>query len=202
MRHTAEAMNDAIKRKAGGLPPGWPPEVDPAQAREEYLKAIPRFGQDFLPHLLDKDLLLYRTDAIRRFIISDHPVTLNNTLNPGDGIRGTLGLAVPGIEIYLPISSELTLAYLCPSIGEMHDELARRLKLLGGFVNEYAFYFIQARDTGKALMLEPENVRFQNSLQILNAERFLISSISNFKDAVEIIKEHPEAKYGRRIRVM
>jgi threonine dehydrogenase-like Zn-dependent dehydrogenase len=41
---------------------------------------------------------------------------LANNFNPGDDIRGTLGFAVEGIEVYLPISHELTLGCLCPTI--------------------------------------------------------------------------------------
>ncbi len=103
------------------MPPGWRPDASPDRDRKEYLQSIPQFTRDFLPHLLDKDLLLYRTDPSRPFCISDHPVTLNNTFNTGDGLRGTLGLGVHGIEIYLPISDELTLAYMCSSIGEQYD---------------------------------------------------------------------------------
>jgi hypothetical protein len=202
MRHAVETSLRAIIDKAGALPAGWPPEVDPVQARENYLNVISPFVQEFIPYLLDKDLLLFSTDSSCPFIVSDHPVTLNNTLNPGDGIRGTLGFGAPGIEICLPISSELTLAYLCPSIGERNVRLADQLKMLGGFIREDIFYFLQSRDTGMALRLSPENVRFQNSLQIVEAERFLFSSISNFEDAVSNISENSDARHGRRVVVM
>jgi hypothetical protein len=202
MRNTAEATVTALKARFGGVPPGWPEDVDSEQAREEYLAAIPRFGHQFLPHLLDKDLLLYRTDSTHPFCISDHPVAMNNTVNRGDGIRGTLGLAVPGIEVYLPIGSDLTLAFISPTVGEMYEEISLQLKLRGGFVSEDAYYYLQSRDTGNALKLGYENVRFQNSLQVLNAERFVISSLDDFEDAARIIVKHPEAKHVQRLKVM
>jgi len=202
MRHTAEATIEALKKKVGEKAlPSWL-QVDAEHARKEYLAAIPKFSEDFLPHLLDKELILFRTDSACPFIISDHPVALNNTMNRGEGIRGTLGLAVPGIEIYLPISSELTLAFMCPSIGEAHETIARQLKLIGGFVSEGSMYYLQARDMGRAYRLKPENVRFQNSLQVVNAERFLISSISNFTDAMAMIHERPERRRGPRMKVV
>ena len=202
MRHMEQTMVNAVTERFGQMPEGWRPDVQPEVAREEYLHSIPTFTRDFLPHLLDKDLLLFRTGTDHPFCISDHPVALNNTNNPGDGIRGTLGLAVRGIEIYLPISSEVTLAYICPSVGEQYEKFSSQLKLLGGFVNEDAYYYLQSRDTGNALRMGAENVRFQNSLQILHAERFLISSVNAFEDALDIVETHPEARFGHRVKVM
>jgi hypothetical protein len=51
--------------------------------------------------------------------------------------RGALGLAVPGIEVYLPISKDLILAHMCPSIAVAYSGLkedARRM----GFTHAYA----------------------------------------------------------------
>jgi hypothetical protein len=200
--HAQQATVEALREKVGeaALPP-WILDFDRVQGRRDYLAIIPEFARDFIPHLLDKNLLLFRADPTFPFIIGDNPVAMNNGMNKGDGIRGTLGFAVPGIEIYLPISSELTLAFLCPSIGETFEILARKLKLIGGFINENVFYFLQARNTGKALKLKRESVQFQNSLQTFFAERFLISSISNFTDARAIIRERPELQTGPRMRV-
>lgn len=200
--HAQQATIEALRAKVGEAAlPRWILDFDRVRARRDYLAVIPGFARDFVPHLLDKNLLLFRADPTSPFIIGDNPVAMNNGMNKGDGIRGTLGLAVHGIEIYLPISSELTLAFLCPSIGESYEILARELKLIGGFINEDVFYFLQARDTGKALKLRREGVQFQNSLQTFFAERFLISSVSNFADAREIIRERPELQTGPRIRV-
>lgn len=199
MRHMAEGLATAIAKKAGTMPPGWDEELANQEwLREEYLRVIPQFTGDFLPHLLDKDLLLFRTDAGLPFCISDNPVALNNTINTGDGIRGTLGLAVRGIEIYLPISSELTLAYICRSVGERYETIRDELWRLGGFISEDAHNYLQARDIGKALKLGPENVRFQNSLQARNAERFVISPVNEFADAADMIANHPDARVGPR----
>lgn len=173
-------------------------ELSEERLREEYLRFIPQFTGDFLPYLLNKDLLLFKTPRNVPFCISDHPVALNNTLNPGDGIRGTLGLDVAGIEIYLPISSELTLAYMCPSIGEHNEEIRDRLWHLGGFISESSHSYLRARDTGKPMLLIPDNVRFQNSLQARNAERFVISAANEFADVADLVEHDPDARFGPR----
>ena len=197
-RHIAQTMIQKIAEVRGGMSPAMKAEFSEERIREEYLRRIPEFTGDFLPHLLNKDLLLFKTQCTVPFCISDNPVALNNTFNRGNGIRGTLGLAVPGIEIYLPISSELTLAYVCPSVGKKNEEIRDRLWRLGGFISEDSYAFLQARDTGKPMLLKPENVRFQNSLQAWNAERFVISSVNKFADVADMVENDPDARLGPR----
>jgi hypothetical protein len=84
-----------------------------AQLHDSSLADIRDLTLELYPHVLDKSWLLLEADGCGPFWISDNPVVMYNTLNPGDGIRGTLGLRVNGIEIYLPISSRLTLGFLC-----------------------------------------------------------------------------------------
>ena len=180
-------------------PSEWGEELTTEQQREAYLRVIPGFLRDFLPHLLNKDLLLFKTDSRVPFCISDNPVALNNTVNDGDGIWGTLGLAAQGIEIYLPISKNLTLAYICPSVGMAYELEKSKLYRMGAFIDEDAFYYLQARDTGRAIVLNPENVRFQNSLQIRNAERFVVASRDDFEDAIDMVARDPKARLGPRV---
>jgi hypothetical protein len=199
MRHIAQSLAAKIAEKSDGATlPGWDEQRMDEILREEYLRTIPLFTGEFLEHFLDKDLLLFRTAPNLPFCISDNPVALNNTMNPGDGIRGTLGLAVRGIEMYLPISSELTLAYICPSVGEQNEAIRDELLHWGGFISEHAHNYLQARDSGRALTLEPDNVRFQNSLQARNAERFVISPVNNFADAADMVANDPDTRTGPR----
>jgi hypothetical protein len=200
-KHLVQTVKEKITEK-GPMAPALDTqfsELSDDRLREEYLRFIPQFTGDFLPYLLNKDLLLFKTPRNVPFCISDNPVTLNNTLNRGDAIRGTHGLDVPGIEIYLPISSELTLAYLCPSIGKQNEEISDRLWYLGGFISESAHDYLRARDTGKPMLLSSDNVRFQNSLQARNAERFVISSVSEFADAADLVENNPDARFGPRV---
>ena len=193
-----QSLFDKLHEKTGIAHPNAKEHLAEDQLRQEYLQGIPRSTREFLPHLLNKDVLLFRTDQNGTFWVSDNPVALNNTLNPGDGIRGTLGLAVSGIEIFLPISSELTLAYLCPSIGKQYEATNKALWHFGGFIKEGAYNYLQARDTGKPFILNRDNVRFQNSLQAVNAERFVIASVNDFADVAQIIENNPDARFGPR----
>jgi hypothetical protein len=199
MRHIGQSFVEAIRERGLKPPEHWDASLTAERQRAHYLRVIPGFLKDFLPHLLVKDLLLFKTDGNTPFCISDNPVALNNTVNDGDGIRGTLGFAVPGIEVHLPISSELSLAYICPSVGATYEVLQKQLRSFGGLMSEDALYYLHGRDTGKAIKLKPENVRFHNSLQIRNAERFVISSRNEFADAADMTASDPEARVGPRV---
>ncbi|HET8888931.1 MAG TPA: DUF4238 domain-containing protein [Candidatus Angelobacter sp.] len=150
-RHVAQMLLKKLTEMSDGISPAMEAEFSEQQLREEYLGRIPKFTGDFLPHLLNKDLMLFGTNRNVPFCISDNPVALNNMLNPGDGIRGTLGLAVPGIEIYLPISSELTLAYMCPSVGQQYEEIRNKLWRLGGIYQGRCLHFPSSAGHRKTL---------------------------------------------------
>ena len=169
----------------------------PGSEHEKTLATILGLVRSAVDKLLDKTLVLYRSDGSSPFWIGDSPVAMHNTINPGDGLRSTLGLGVPGIEIYLPISSELVLAHMCPSIAVAYtavDEEARRL----GFIQAYARPYLQALENGSAILLSKAHVQFQNSLQVGYAERFVYSPIDNFEDARKILAENPKLRTGPR----
>jgi hypothetical protein len=175
------------------------PLADAEKQREAFLKAIPGQTGMLMRHLLMKDLLLFQSDPTLPFVTSDNPVVKQNTLNPGDGVRGTLGLAIRGIEVYLPISSRLTVGFMCPSIAELHRELASRVERLG-FISLRAHQYLHGLRTGAPVLLGYEATRFQNSLQVLNAERFVFAERDVFDDAREMVQD-PESASGPRIVV-
>jgi hypothetical protein len=94
-------------------------ELSHAENREATNSEIVPLAFKLLPYILNKSWILFLVAPGTEFWIGDHPVTLANNMNPGDGLRGTLGFGVVGIEIYLPISSELMLGCLCHSIRAM-----------------------------------------------------------------------------------
>ncbi len=164
---------------------------------EKALSTILGIARSLVDELQKKHMVLYRTDGSSSFCIGDSPVALQNSVNPGDGIRGTLGLAVPGIEVFLPISKNLVLAHMCPTIAVVYSGLqddARRM----GFIHAHAGPYLRAVEHGTAVIIEREPIRFQNSLQFGFAERFVYSSVENFKDARDILAENPHRRMGPR----
>ena len=92
------------------------------------------------------------------FLISDNPVTLQNSTNTSD-IIGTLGLDCFGIEIYLPISPSLTLCLFCEKTFAEN-----------GYHNNCL----------PNLTCDSENVKNLNSLQIAYSHRFIFSHKNEF----------------------
>jgi hypothetical protein len=164
---------------------------------EKSLSTILGITRSLVDALQKKHMVLYRSDGSSSFCISDSPVALHNSVNPGEGIRGTLGLGVPGIEVYLPISKELVLAHLCPTIALAYsglEEEARRM----GFIHAHANPYLRAVENGMAIRVEKEHVRFHNSLQLGFAERFVYSSVDDFEDARDILSGDPRRRMGPR----
>jgi hypothetical protein len=169
----------------------------PGTEHEKTVSTMLGLVRDAVDELLKKTLVLYRSDGSMTFWIGDSPVALNNTINPGDRLRSTLGLGVPGIEIYLPISRDLVLAHMCPSIAlgmTAMDEEARRF----GVIHAHARPYVQALQSGSAIVLTKEHVQFQNSLQVGYAERFVYSSADNFEEARNILDSSPRLRTGPR----
>jgi hypothetical protein len=196
MKHGTETMTATLRERTGLDFPEF--NETPEEHRRNYLKTIPEFAGEFLPHFLSKDLMLLETDGTVPFCISDNPVTMFNSINKGDGLWSTIGFAVPGIEIYLPISSELTLAFMCPTLGLAHEVLQEQASSIGNLTDENAFYYLRARDTGKPLKRNAEHVKFLNSLQVFYSERLVISSQNDFTDAIEMVKKDPRLTIGPR----
>jgi hypothetical protein len=169
----------------------------PGSEHEKTLSTMLGLVRPAVDELLNKVLVLYRSDGSLPFWIGDSPVAMHNTINPEDGIRSNLGLGVAGIEVYLPISSEIVLAHMCPSITVAYsgvEQDARRM----GFTHAYAGPYLQALENGSAIVLSKEHVQFQNWLQLAYAERFVYSSADRFEDARRILEETPKLRTGAR----
>jgi hypothetical protein len=175
-------------------------ELTDAEIRDTSIADIPHSAFTLLPHLLDKVWILLAASPDTTFWIGDHPIVLANNINPGDGIRGTLGFAVKGIEVYLPISSELTLGCLCPTIPAMFA--AAKARLISPALRESrAGEFLEAFTGRTTLELDAENVKYHNSLQVISAERFVYSLHGEFGMAQEMLASNPELTRGPRMEL-
>jgi hypothetical protein len=169
-------------------------ELTDSEVREQTNLNIPELSFDLLPHILNKRWILFSAAPGSEFWIGDHPVALANNMNPGDGLRGTLGFGVIGIEIYLPISSELMLGCLCPSIRAMFAaSQAGRLPAV-----PQAEEFLRAFDGSATMQLNSENVKYHNSLQVVSAERFVYSEHSAFDMVREMVSTDKSLRIGKR----
>lgn len=129
--------------------------------------------------------LLLKTSRSFPFIIGDNPIALQNSLHQSSVLYGNLGLNAKGIEIYLPISPKISLLLLCPAYAKMP---------MWNFIKN-------AYTNGTPLTCHTQHVLNQNSLQIANAERYVMSSINDFELARRMLKNNPNLKRGPRMRI-
>jgi hypothetical protein len=156
------------------------------------------------PHFLDKVWFLAKTTNSHPFIISDNPVSLQNHIDMGP--YGNLGLAVRGIEIYLPLSSTRALAMWCPSLATQIVEAAKTIRRLSSSVlaahikdPDGILAMNTAIRAGSTLMYEPQHVMNFNSLQVGRSERYLFSAKNDFSLADRMIGDHPHLRAGQRL---
>jgi hypothetical protein len=159
------------------------------------------------PLLFEKSLILVRAPKGARFYLSDNPVTLHNMEDYG--FRGNIGLAVRGIQLYLPISSDLMLWWVCTSYEELFrrnlaqiqgdwprlsdDERARLKPLIDG-----NHRYLTAIAGGAPLQFDDQNMLHANSMQVIYAERFVFSSTDDFSLAREMVRNDARLTHGPR----
>ena len=149
-------------------------------------------------HLIDKELVLLKCPKGESFYISDNPVVMHNNF-PKAG-RGNLGLRLHGIEVHFPISPRLCVAFICSKmISEIRDQV-REHNVRISFGTAFPVDLSEAErmvtdiDKGVALLLQPENVEFYNSLQVIHSSRFVYSKNEVFALAKNMLRTNPELK--------
>jgi hypothetical protein len=174
--------------------------------------------------LVSKHSYLMIKSCPGELFISDNPMVMHNSKQYGP--YGNIGLAVPHIEIYYPLSHEIVLAYMCPltmketeekhanADSEVNSLFSRKFMSPTGLSSadkaEIEGYRteIQRAKTHYAMIknermvpLNAENLLFLNSLQILNSFRYLACHTSDFQFAVKALSERPHWEKGIGIKV-
>lgn len=162
---------------------------------------------EFPLHILNKTWLLFETSAEMPFYISDNPVAMQNLAEPKGPLRGNLGLAVPGIEVYLPISSTLAMGFFCrtyeTAFREGIDRMRRSIAIDPSFPMDFGplLHWKRAIRKGNAMSSAPENVLNHNSLQVQQAERFVFCRTPDFTLVEEMIADEPRFRVGPRLTI-
>lgn len=198
---------------------GWaPPTEDNIKAR--HLEGMRKSLAEFSAIIFHKDMMLVKAAPGRSYYIGDNPVALHNDQKFGP--YGNLGLSVPGIQLYLPLSADLVLCAFCPSIfgraREAYDQgmQAARTEAFGAFSAgrisaEWMRKTLEAAERAAAPQTEmlrhfeegtaypatDDLMDFNNSLEVKYASRFIVCRSSDFALAKRFVKEFPNAQGGR-----
>lgn len=174
--------------------------------KAHYAALITNASRDWAPLLLQKVWHLIKTTDDTPFFMGDHPVVRFN--DPNAEGRGKLGLASIGVQLYFPLSSTLALSLMCPTYLEMMiDGIERIDRLLVGRLGEPSSLRAQRKEisgiveallAGSMTEVRPENVEHFNSLQVLEAERYVFSVKNDFSMVRAMIQEDDSVRWGTR----
>ena len=160
---------------------------------EEHSKAISLSVfdevEEMMTLLLLKGIVLYRSPGNFPFWISDNPVVMYNEYP-----YGRRGLATPGTDVFMPISKNLMLGFLCRINCNKISEAYNKAQSLKEPINSELKLWHDAIQNNIIIDLKKENVDFYNSLQVVYSSRFLYGPTKDFSMAEEMIKETPSLK--------
>ncbi|MCG7962178.1 MAG: DUF4238 domain-containing protein, partial [Candidatus Thiodiazotropha taylori] len=161
-------------------------------------------AKEFVPHFLNKVWVLFETTSRYPFYISDNPLTLHNGMD--HGFYGNIGLAVRGIELYLPISTTLCLALICPSIVEefqiAYQNIRRLDQIAPGLADTVMKKPAATREfcdglvNGTPISVIDDNVMMMNSLQVMYSSRFVYCERESFDLVERMIKDDERFREG------
>ena len=209
MREMIEASQrtliEALERR--GIGTALVPQAAPMcneGVRAISLDLLSTSAQEITPHLVAKHWFLVAGDTADPFHIGDNPVVLDNSTH-GSG-SGNLGIASPGVEIYLPLSPTLCLGMTdrriaddlsikrrqsmrlaqrrrkrASRIARQHGNQAipqefKDAEMLGAAAEDQVSAFL----FGRATPYDARVVTRINSLQMMYATRWVISSKNDF----------------------
>jgi hypothetical protein len=157
----------------------------------------------------------------RSFYLGDSPVCLYNHRDFGP--YGNLGLAVEGIQIYMPLSADLMVGAWCLTVAaesrKMLDDAKKTLErqalseMMAGRIGaaemrkvlddgRHNFQIAEAMHKAIAEGVPIDSVDatmdFYNSMQLAHAHRYVVSREGDFALARAHNREFPELRRGRR----
>jgi len=157
-------------------------------ARVESLKFIAE-RDDLRAALLEKDIILLEPAGDARFWTSDHPVVRVSSAPNGD-----TGFRAMGVQIYLPVASDLMLGFLCPSLRQQLTHIPLESMRVDP---ERLSPLIAWRDgllSGRPVPIDDATVQSFNHYQVVDSRRFLYAARDDFDLADDILSRNPSAR--------
>lgn len=193
------------------------PEINDDELKRFHVRQQIEGLPQYTELMAEKVMFLMEPPEGRTFYIGDHPVVMH-TDHPKVARRRALGLGVPFIQIFLPLSSDLMLcAFDKAVLGDLmmgSDQERSRCAaealqaLRAGKISAHQMArllrdvkaadpvveMMDAIRSGRPVQAEPEHVQFYNSLQSFNAHRFVVDPDGVFEVAKEMRDEWAAGK--------
>lgn len=223
MREVENAIRGKVESLGGSMEDieGWAPLTED-RLKQSHLSSVRDLMFTIVDCLVDKVFLLLKCKPGRSFYLGDNPVCLHNMKQYGP--YGNLGFGVKGIEVYMPLSSNLLLAAWCPSVleeatqalqeaerglevsaldklmkGEIsHEQMKSWLEHVKGEGVARPKSLLACIERGTPIDSDDDNMDFINSMQTGYAHRYLVCQKGDFELARRFSHEFPELKKGRK----
>jgi hypothetical protein len=186
------------------------------------LQMLIKAPQTYGPHFLSKHWYLIGGKIEDPFHLGDHPVVVDNDF--ARDAPGGMGLASPGVSIYLPLCPTLCLGMTDPlvvsklfekgrGIDANYKNLEQKISRRGFTANGIAFLgqMKELRDRvneqinplkdGTPSTYNHEVITRVNSLQMLHATRWIISSQPDFSLPKRMIADSEKFRKGLKLEV-
>lgn len=217
MRLMPERLNEQIRShvRRMGLDPErvkglqeWNENTLKAQHAKHQIDGLQKYAEI----ISEKVFFVMTAPEGASFYLSDHPVALHSDQDRPGIMRG-LGIGVPYIQIYLPISADVMLCAYDPAVlgdlmrgrdEEMNKGRAMALKaLIDGRItaaqmrhcleqekeHDIVTPMITTIRAGGPVAIEKEQVDTYNSLQVFHAHRFVVDPRGEFDIVAEMLAE-------------
>lgn len=156
------------------------------EAKDSSISMTFALATEIASHLWKKCWYLSTAYPGTPLLIGDSPVVLYNMIKHPS--YGTLGFAVPGIEVHTPLSPSVLLSCVDPALVK---QAAVRSPAM-----------MKCLTHGTRLKLTPTNMVFFNSLQARWAERLVASSDADFRLVQTMVSENSMFKHSVRMQAM
>jgi hypothetical protein len=202
LEELSKAISDELRSR--GVDPLSVSRLLPLSAQDAKFAAVHSILEldELVAQLYSMDWLLFRCSRNNLFIISDNPVATQS-------LRDSKNIDAfnRGVEIYLPISSNLAIVFISPNLGNYCREGIERYEELTGKESRTPEFdlsplkgLLHAIRSGEPLECNAENVKNVNSLQVKSSERFIFSRENEFTLVREML-ESGRYQQGPRPRV-
>ncbi|WP_127111725.1 DUF4238 domain-containing protein [Shimia sediminis] len=228
VRASQGALSEAIARKSAVIAPDASnlPEIEAfatkVGVKVTSIKLIADMTSNLAERLYSYRWLLHRAPKDQGFWVSDCPVVMHNEHDFGP--YSNVGFGVSGVQITMPLSSEIALSIWHPRVvvdledgkkeliksrGQMkatsvlssridHDEVADLIESIEQKISGVES-ILNSLDNGAALVATPENMDHFNSLQYEWSQRFIASKRNDFSLAKRMFDDNPDG--GVKFRV-
>jgi hypothetical protein len=223
IKDVSEVVGDALRKR--GIDPDKIPNFKiPSQQeiKDLSLNMLAEAPTKYAPYFLDKHWYLIDGHVDDPFHLGDHPVVLDNDFIRG--VPGGLGLASPGVCIYLPLCPTLCLCMVDPAA--IAGLFAAERKLISGYEELEAQRLVRRLTSQHFTILEelrqncdrvsrmlepfksgtptaydPRTVMRVNSLQMTYATRWIVSSKQDFSLPKKMISDDQGFRKGPTVGI-